>query len=205
MDFSESISTCFRKYFDWSGRASRSEFWWFALFRGLVHFVTIWMPILGFIVLLVLIPPSWTVMVRRLHDISRTGWWILLPIITTVAGLAAATSSTSGLAAVGMAASGLIAGTVIILVFLIQPSDPGPNHYGPSPLRPEQGMETMAITHKPSISSPQAAEGSSVSAYDTEPTDSQSDPEPTGRRFCAQCGIQLQPDSRFCTACGTAV
>ena len=211
MGFIESISTCFQKYIDFSGRASRSEFWWFFLFRLLVLLPTIWMPVLGLIILilasLVLLLPSLSVTARRLHDVNRTGWWMLLPIGLGLAGMAASgvVFPMSEHVAVGIATLPPIAGCVILLVFLIRPSDPGFNLYGPSPLRPEQGMETLAITNKPSISSPQPAEGSSVSAYDTEPTDSLSNPEPTGQRFCAQCGMQLQPDSRFCTACGAAV
>ena len=205
MDFSESISTCFQKYADFSGRASRSEFWWFTLFRVLLLLLLL-IPVLGFIILpiiyLLLLLPSLSVTARRLHDVNRTGWWMLLPFLGLVGAVISLISEPVAAVVIVL---GVIAGVVTLLVFLIQPSDPGFNLYGPNPLQPEQGMETLAITNKPSISFPQPAEGSSVSAYDTEPTDSLSNPEPTGQRFCAQCGMQLQPDSRFCTACGAAV
>lgn len=204
MGFTESINTCFRKYVDFSGRASRSEFWWFALFRVLVLTVTMWIPFLGFIVILVFLLPSLSGMARRLHDVNRTGWWMLLPTIIAVLGIAAATGSSSVPMVVSAVILSLIAG-VVVLVFLIQPSDPGPNRYGLNPLRPQQAMEAIATTNKPSISPPPPAEGDSVSAYVTEPTNSPSDPEPAGRLFCDQCGMQLQPDARFCTACGAAV
>ena len=206
MNFSESISTCFKKYVDFSGRASRSEFWWFFLFRLLVQLPTMWIPLLGFIVFLVLLLPTFSSTARRLHDVNRTGWWMLMPIISLALGIGAAQAvwEISIPMAVSMVFLGLI-GIIVLFVFLMQSSDPSSNRYGPNPLQPEQGMATMAIAYKPSISSPQPAEGSSVSAYDTDPTDSLSDPEPAGRCFCAQCGAQLQPDARFCSVCGAAV
>ena len=102
MGFWESVRTCFRKYFDFKGRARRSEYWWYCLFS--VVACLIWalfgtlllalpigmavqhvsgnetaglttMIIILCIPLLFLVLPSISVQVRRLHDTGRSGWW----------------------------------------------------------------------------------------------------------------------------------
>ena len=98
MDFQTSIKTCFNKYAVFSGRASRSEFWWFALF-ALIGGIIAWIidvMILGYdaeangpinlIFSIILILPSFAVGARRLHDIDKTGWWQLL-WLTIVGGI----------------------------------------------------------------------------------------------------------------------
>jgi uncharacterized membrane protein YhaH (DUF805 family) len=76
--FVEAIKVCLTKYVDGKGRASRSEYWYFALFHFIVVTVT------GGIGEIVLLLPAITVTVRRLHDIGKSAWallWILLPIV----------------------------------------------------------------------------------------------------------------------------
>lgn len=76
--FWEAIKVCLTKYVDGKGRASRSEFWFFALFTLLLDLATG-----GFAAILTVLP-SITVNVRRLHDIGKSAWallWVLLPII----------------------------------------------------------------------------------------------------------------------------
>ncbi len=100
MNFSESISTCFTKYSDFTGRATRSEFWWFVLFTFLVtagcNLVNNSGVLSGLFSLATLLP-SLAVGARRLHDTNRSGWlqllwfipvigWILLIIWDTQAG-----------------------------------------------------------------------------------------------------------------------
>ena len=92
MDFTQSIKTCFSKYAVFSGRASRSEFWWFALFGliGGIVTVVIDVMILGYsaenngpvniIFTIVTFLPYLAVGARRLHDTNRSGWWQLLYI-----------------------------------------------------------------------------------------------------------------------------
>ena len=90
MDFGTSIKTCFVKYAVFSGRASRSEFWYSFLFGfigGLVTLVIDTM-ILGYssddygpintIFTIITFLPYFAVGARRLHDINRTGWWQLI-------------------------------------------------------------------------------------------------------------------------------
>ncbi len=82
MTFQESIVTCYRKYGTFSGRATRSEFWWFMLFTQIV----VGIPLAA---LSSTLDSLWTfanmipllaVSARRLHDTDRSGWWQLVPI-----------------------------------------------------------------------------------------------------------------------------
>ena len=87
MNFFQSIETCLKKYFYFSGRASRSEFWYFFLFIVLGGIFTTGLDAIfqleesssinSWFALLTLIP-SFSVQCRRLHDINRSGWWILI-------------------------------------------------------------------------------------------------------------------------------
>jgi len=97
--FVEAIKVCLTKYVDGKGRASRSEYWYFALFTFLVDVVT------GGVAAILLLLPSITVSVRRLHDIGKSGWallWILLPVI----------------------------GWIVLIVYAVRPGEPHTNSYG---------------------------------------------------------------------------
>jgi uncharacterized membrane protein YhaH (DUF805 family) len=85
MTFGESISTCFSKYAAFNGRAARSEYWWFVLFTFLVSLATgmVSQTLSGLFSLAVLLP-SLAVGVRRLHDIDKSGWFLLLGLIPIV-------------------------------------------------------------------------------------------------------------------------
>lgn len=77
MSFGEAIKACFQKYATFSGRARRSEYWYFYLFTFLVSFVLNCIPLFGFlssIWWLAQIIPSLAVTVRRFHDIGKSGW-----------------------------------------------------------------------------------------------------------------------------------
>ena len=102
MTFGQSIKTCFRKYAVFKGRACRSEFWWFTLFTFLVSIaldfllglfliplifkgqfnaesinsVSTPFYIVSIVVGLALLLPTLGVLVRRLHDINKSGWWV---------------------------------------------------------------------------------------------------------------------------------
>ena len=99
MDIQTSIKTCFNKYATFSGRASRSEYWFFVLFAILGSIVTLIIDvnILGYsleseytpinsIFSLILFIPSIAVACRRLHDVNQSGWWQLL-WITIIGGI----------------------------------------------------------------------------------------------------------------------
>lgn len=79
MNFGQAVSSCLRNYAVFSGRASRSEFWWFFLFQLLVMLaVSMVSEKLTGLANLALLLPSLAVGARRLHDIGRSGWWQLL-------------------------------------------------------------------------------------------------------------------------------
>ena len=97
MDFQKSISTCFKKFTVFSGRASRSELWYFALFGviGAIIASVIDVMILGYswerngpiylIFEIIIFIPSIAVGARRLHDIGKSGWWQLISL--TIIGI----------------------------------------------------------------------------------------------------------------------
>ena len=120
MDFMTAVRTCLSKYVDFSGRARRSEYWYFALFTFLVGLVaSILDAILGTgyddssgglinsLASLAFLLPSLAVAVRRLHDTGRSGWWMLLIFV-------------------------LIIGWIVLLVWFVTDSK-ADNQYGPNP------------------------------------------------------------------------
>jgi len=76
------IKLGFRRYFDFSGRSTRAEYWWWTLFIFTVSLVTVDMPGLYLLFFLVTFIPSLSVGVRRLHDINKSGWWLLLILLS---------------------------------------------------------------------------------------------------------------------------
>ena len=109
----ESVTSVLRHYATFSGRASRSEYWWFHLALGLSFVLVIVPPILigiliyGVIVLGTIIP-SVAVSTRRLHDSNKSGWHQLLGFVP-------------------------ILGPVALIVLYALPSDRGDNQYGSPP------------------------------------------------------------------------
>ena len=91
MTFTESVSTCLKKYFVFEGRASRSEYWWFQLIVSPSYYISTFMQnelayfFLG-ITLFTLIPAI-SAGVRRLHDTNRSGFFLLLSFIPFIGGL----------------------------------------------------------------------------------------------------------------------
>ena len=85
MTFTESIQTCFSKYADFNGRATKSEFWWWVLFVILVSFAAnILNNKLGLLISIGTLLPNIAVTARRLHDTNRSGWWQLIGIIPVI-------------------------------------------------------------------------------------------------------------------------
>jgi uncharacterized membrane protein YhaH (DUF805 family) len=110
-----------KKYATFSGRARRREYWFFVLFYVII------LVVLGFVegliglrsgkdgvgvlsagFALAMLIPSLAVAVRRLHDIGRTGWWVLIGLVPLI-------------------------GPIVLLVFAVLDSQPGDNEYGPNP------------------------------------------------------------------------
>ena len=113
MTFSESVSTCFSKYFVFKGRASRSEYWWFQLIVTpsfvISDFTESDISYLFLGIALVTLIPAISVGVRRLHDTNRSGFFLLIGFIPFIGGL-------------------------ILLFFLIPDGTKGKNKYGANPL-----------------------------------------------------------------------
>ena len=100
MSFVEATKTCLGKYFVFSGRAVRSEYWWFVLFVVVVSVVfavidaslfgmdpetgesrQVLTPIFQLAVVIPMLAAGW----RRLHDTGRPGWYLLLPAALSIA------------------------------------------------------------------------------------------------------------------------
>jgi len=149
MTFSDSIRTCFSNYATFSGRAIRSEYWWFALFLIIVS------ALLGFFsdalsaaFSLATLLPSMAVAARRLHDSDKSGWWQVAPLGSVILTAVLLEFETNILAF----ASGAFAvvSVVLVLVWLIKTGTPGRNRFGPDPLGPnrsddEEGYSESSI------------------------------------------------------------
>lgn len=89
VSFSEAISMAFNKYCCFTGRASRSEYWWFQLFSFIVGIVAGWISYyvgewFTGVATLALFLPQLGLVWRRLHDIGKAGGWyfiVLIPIV----------------------------------------------------------------------------------------------------------------------------
>jgi DNA-binding CsgD family transcriptional regulator len=87
LTFKESILVCLKKYAEFNGRASRSEFWWFTLFILLVaSALTYLSQTLGNIFLISVLLPLLAAGTRRLHDTGKSAWWQLF-LLVPVGGL----------------------------------------------------------------------------------------------------------------------
>jgi uncharacterized membrane protein YhaH (DUF805 family) len=97
--FRDAVRTCFAKYADFNGRATRPEYWWFFLAVLLGSTATSFIAyrvyeLFAVVTLLPLIAAG----ARRLHDVNRSGWWQLFALVPL--------------------------GVIVLIVFLIQPSAP---------------------------------------------------------------------------------
>ena len=122
MNFQKSIEICFTKFGTFSGRASRSEYWWFYLFVTVMEYLVqiaagveklntpevskIWVSLGLFVGYVVIMIPVLSAGSRRLHDIGKSGWWQLL-VITIV-------------------------GIIPLTIWMARPGDRELNKYGPA-------------------------------------------------------------------------
>ncbi|MBY4610771.1 DUF805 domain-containing protein [Rhizobium sp. 9T] len=147
MGFTEAVRTVLKqKYATFSGRASRSEYWWFGLFYVLALFplaivatvlafltsgggapspahytVVIWM-----LFTLAMLLPLISLQVRRFHDRSISGWWYLV------------------LFALSFIPYAIFLTAPVTIVISLLPGTEGPNKFGPDPLSPEARAEVFA-------------------------------------------------------------
>lgn len=152
MSFGDAIGECFFNYANFRDRAARAEYWWWALFatillligQGLDYVIfSDWETSPFYLVLsLATFLPSLSVTVRRLHDTNRSGWWVLLPFAPMVlffAGFIAALTMNPlnpfgpiGLILIGVPTILFIAAAILLLVWMVLPSDAGNNRFGPN-------------------------------------------------------------------------
>lgn len=115
MGFGQAIASGFSNYVNFSGRACRSEYWFWSLFIFLAEIVTSFIDmVLGFSATtglfgLATFLPSLAVAIRRLHDLDRSGWWILLALIPVI-------------------------GWIILIIWDCTKGTEGPNRFGPDRL-----------------------------------------------------------------------
>ena len=116
MGFVEALeSVVVKNYANFSGRARRSEYWYFALANFVFGIVSGVLAVaypeimyLVYIVGLALLVPGLAVCVRRLHDIGKSGWWYLIGFVPYI-------------------------GALVLFVFFVKDSQPGENKWGPNP------------------------------------------------------------------------
>jgi len=101
----EALRSGMRQYVSASGRATRAEFWWWAVSYLLLQ-ALLGDSALGMLAVLGLLPPTITVLIRRLHDTDRSGWFAFLAFIPAV-------------------------GAIILIVLLALPGTAGSNRHGP--------------------------------------------------------------------------
>ena len=101
---------CLKQYADFRGRARRKEYWMFTLINGIIGFVMglLGLTILSWIYSIAVFIPSLAVCVRRIHDIGKSAWWILLFLIPVI-------------------------GWIWLIILFIQDSQPGENQWGENP------------------------------------------------------------------------
>lgn len=163
MGFTEAISMCYSKYATFNGRASRSEYWYFALYNfllaipvlvifvalvrsygpGAFVIVGVLIAVIGLINLL----PGISVCVRRLHDTGRSGWWYWIGLIPYI-------------------------GVLVLFIFMLLSGDKGDNEYGPDPLltsgrqSPRNPQQSSCQSQRGQSRRPQPSQSRPQAAYD---------------------------------------
>jgi uncharacterized membrane protein YhaH (DUF805 family) len=125
MGFIEAVQSGFRNYVGFSGRACRSEFWFWVLFSFLlgifanvVDATVLHQRAAGLIASLVTLLPGTAVTARRLHDVNKSGWWMLIALT--------------------------IIGIIPLIYWYCQPGSAGENRFGPDPL-PKAARQEQAF------------------------------------------------------------
>lgn len=145
VSFPEAIKRAFTNYCCFTGRASRSEYWWFALFNiivtGAIYLLlgygskasTIVIGLYGLATLL----PGLGLGFRRLHDIGLSGWWIIILMaaiyVLMIVGFISMILHDGSMAALGICFIGALACYAAMIIMTVLPSQPRPNKYGPVP------------------------------------------------------------------------
>lgn len=133
--FGEAVGSFYKNYFNFSGRATRSEYWWPVLMQLIVYFGLVIAFILsagsdtydaagdmsigpaivilaGILFILLNVIPSYSVAARRFHDLDQTGWLVLVFFIANIF---------------------IFVSVFAQLIWFALPGTDGPNKYGPDP------------------------------------------------------------------------
>ena len=126
MSFVDAVKSFWSNYATFTGRSRRSEYWFIQLFLLITNLIAaavdLWLMdgdveqfmanggggIVGLVWILATVVPLLAVLIRRLHDTNRSGWWALIGLVP-------------------------LAGFIILLVFTVTDSDVGANRFGESP------------------------------------------------------------------------
>ena len=112
LGFIDAIKLFFQNFTNFNGRSRRSEYWWICVFNMIVSFVIgLILPDFAWIWSVIILVPTLSLCVRRLHDIGKSGWWYLLICVPLVGG-------------------------IILIVWFCRDSDPNANQWGVSPKYP---------------------------------------------------------------------
>ena len=85
MNIKDSFISVFTNWLNFSGRACRSEYWYFVLFYAVVGGVTeYFVPTISAIFILAIFIPAAAAGCRRMHDVGRSGWFQLIPLVNLV-------------------------------------------------------------------------------------------------------------------------
>jgi len=138
LNLPEAVKICFKKYFNFKDRASRSEYWYFALFGVIVYGIGIGMIFISYkliwllvVISIALIIPFIAVTARRLHDINKSGWFQLLSVPAGI--LEAVFHAQKGLEILFMIIGWVCA--LYLFVLYIQEGDRKSNRFGENPLK----------------------------------------------------------------------
>ena len=107
VDFVKSIKLFFLYALNFKGRSSRSEYWWGYLFNVLLSFALNFVPVIGGLLSIAMIIPGVALSIRRMHDIGKSGWYLLMGLIP-------------------------LAGPIIVLVYACTASQTEANQWGPA-------------------------------------------------------------------------
>lgn len=158
MNMIDAVKSVLTQYVGFSGRARRSEYWYWILatlllgivigiIEGALGLGTDTSGPISSLINLALFLPGLAVAFRRLHDTGRSGWWIggfylgliFFVIVLLVIGLSASEASENTSLTAGLGLFAIVGGLlaliygIFLLVFFCQDSDKGPNKYGPNP------------------------------------------------------------------------
>ncbi|WP_045859277.1 DUF805 domain-containing protein [Raoultella terrigena] len=129
----ESYGNCFRKYATFRGRSARKEYAVFTVANFVLSAVLGLIPVIGGLFSLIIIIPGIAVAVRRLHDLNKSGWWLLAPFLILIIGLigVAGTVEEGGAAAwVWLMVAGGIMSLVMSIWLLFARGTDGANRFG---------------------------------------------------------------------------